>query len=500
MIELQLYKYKYKSNDPNLPEREFNFFSSGRYMAGIRDGVDIVDCIRITDCLDDIISDVDLSIRDREDIRVYETSKFTIKLDRQNDAVSEILGHNIDQFFGTEYLRKRKIFCRLFYGTRKFEGFVDIPSINWDFTWLDNKDDIEFDVDEPMQEFFQGMREVPMLKVGYNTRIPYDEYFASHHFVEFFNNGTVSQVEDKLDLQTKLQPYWGDVQKPIISGWIQSKLIDDNEGYKVYDATLSFSRGLGLVFKLESVDENMEFPLEVRPFKLTYFLETDGFTYHEIENVHVHRRAYRWYNQQHVLVPYWQLEGPTGPAIEAYYMGLFMTAEGDSIHFSDWWNGTMNPQIVKFNQTLLKDKYEVADWQLLGTPKYFWVKDTYLLDVVYPHNGLVEWSEAGTYKPLNPAYCRCIVKDYTITVLPGGVNVYSDDDGFEEIVKVTAIPAYKYLCGEFKEKLLISIDFEPSASITVGSKIKFDGVEYRVERMSGFDVAKQKIMVEAVVY
>lgn len=500
MIKAQIYKYYYRSHNANDPEREFNFFATGRYspLPPLRNGVDILDAIEITDLLDDCISDSDLAIRDRKDVRTYEIARFSVKLDIKNEARSALLGHNIEEFFTKDNIKKRKLYFRLFYGNRKFEGFVDIASINWDFTWLDGKDDIEFDVDDPINELFDGMEAAEITKMYYNSKIPYDDYFENYHFVYFKNNGTINYYIDRTNFVQKMTAYWGpDATKPIMAGFLQAKLIDSNPGYKVYDATLSFSRGIGMLFKLQSVDDAGEMPLEVRPFRIFYYFETDGFTNEVIENASVHRRAYKWYNKQHVLIPFWQLEGPTQPFVEAHYNGLLMTAEAQQIHISDFRDGNLSPHILKINAGAAKDMYQVANYQPTGTTMHFWVKDTYLLDCEYPYNLAIEILEPGTesYKPLKPTYCRCLVKDYTLATVVG-LTIYQDDVGFPDIVRATTIPVYKYLCGDFKEKNIISIDFPPDSTLDVGSKVTFEGKEYRVERMYNFDIKKQRITLE----
>ncbi len=496
MIKAQLYKYRYTSRIASEDGRQFNFFADGKYSdppgGEGRNGAELVDCIEILDLLPDCISDADLALRDRKDVRVYEMARFTVKLDLENQARSTILNHSISEFFTFDLLKKKQVHCRIFYGTRKFEGFIDIPSIDWDFTWLDGKNDIEFAVDDPMLHFMDGMEQsAPMGKLPVDSKMPYDEYFRDHHFVEFFNNGSIAYFEDRLELLAKLQPVWGpDATKPIISGFLQSKIIERDSNYRVYDATLSFSRGLGILFRLRSVDDNGEFPIETRPFKLTYFFELDGITHEIIENARVHRRGVKWYNNQHIIIPFWKLTGQPRQGVSEYYLGLFMSAEGETIAFGDIMpRGSFNNEILKWTSgSNLADRYEILQ---LGFST--WVKDTYVLDVVYPSSNYFSRSENGENPIIDYAYCRILVKDYETFALP---HFPYEDSGFSDIVRMTTEKIYKYLCGEFKEKLILSIDFEPDATIDVGSKVTFENKDYRVERMFNFDIKDQKITIE----
>jgi len=107
-----------------------------------------------------------------------------------------------------------------------------------------------------------------MEAVGYNTRIAYEDYFASHHFAHFINNGSVTQVVDRLKLGEKLGGPGG--RSPIISGPIQSQISRENPEVKVYEASLSFSLGLCIMFKIESIDWDPAFQLQHVPFKVSY--------------------------------------------------------------------------------------------------------------------------------------------------------------------------------------------------------------------------------------
>jgi len=490
MIKVQLYKYRYTSLIPQRDGRDFNFFADGKYSAlpPQRDGVTLVDCIEITDLLPGCISDAEYSYRDREDVRVYEISRYNVKLDLENGARSKILDHSIEEFFTIDLLKKKQVHCRMFYGNRKFEGFIDIPSIEWDFTWLDGKNDIEFSVDDTMLHFMQGMKKAaPMGKLPATAKMPYDEYFRDHHFVYFFNNASIAYFEDRLDLLTKLQPYWGpDATKPIISGFLQSKIIERDSSYSIYNATLSFSRGIGILFKISSVDDNGEFPIETRPFKLTYFFELDGITQETIENARVHRRGIKWFNKQHVIIPYWKLAEPARDGVSEYYMGLFMTAEAQTIVFGDALDGQDNNSILKWTSgSNLADRYEI-----LQLNANVWVEDTYLFDLVYPSSNYYSRIEPNGNPKIDYAYCRILEKESCVFPFPQGTG------GFADIIKVTAEKIYKYLCGEFKEKLILTIDFEPSSTMDVGSKVTFEEKEWRVERMYNFNLEKRNITIE----
>ena len=492
MIKIQLYKYRYTSRIPAQDGRDFNFFADGKYseLPPLRNGVTLEDCIEINDVLPDAISDADYALRDREDVRVYEISRFNIKLDLENQARSAILNQTIEEFFTLDLLKKKQVHCRMLYGNRKFEGFIDKPSIEWDFTWLDEKNDIEFSVDDTMLHFMDGMeRCAPMGKLPADSKMPYDEYFRNHHFIEFFNNGSIAYFEDRLDLLTKLLPYWGpDAVKPIISGFLQRKILDRDSSYTVYDATLSFSRGLGVLFKISSVDDNGEFPTETRPFKLTYFFDTDGITQETIENARVHRRAIRWYNKQHVIIPFWKLAEPAREGVSEYYMGLFMTSEAQTIVFGDALDGQYDNQIMKWTRpSNFAERYEILQ---LGYNT--WVKDTYLMDLVYPSSNFYSRPEPGVDPDpkIDYAYCRILEKESCVFPLPQGTS------GFADIVRVTTLPTYKYLSGEFREKLVLSVDFDPDATIDVGSKVTFEEKEYRVERLFNFNLEKRSITIE----
>ena len=494
-MELHLYKLKFQSHNPNTPEKEFNYFYEGIYRDAppAKDGAKLVDAMRITDLLPGCISDPDFAKRGRDDVKVIETSRFTIKLDRQNAARSAMLNHTIDEFFLTDYLRKRKVFCRLIDGVNKYEGFIDIPSINWDFTWLDEKDDIEFDVEDPMQEFLNAQKMVDMQAVGFATGIAYDTYFAQHHFAHFINNGTVTYVIDRLQLQEKLG---GSSRTPIISGPLQSRLITDNPAYKVYEATLGFSIGLGIMFRIESVDWDPAFQLQEIPFKLSYYLETDGLNSVEVENVRVHRRWYKWYNKQHVIIPYWRMDGPDYPGVSDFYFGLVMTADAQRMAFSDWNGPSANtPAIMKYTTGTLKDKYEV---QAFGSGVYINVADTFLLDSQYPRNTQVQQIGLNAYKPIYPAYCRVLVTSFVYENV-GGQMVYSNDDGFEAIMNVTAKKAYRTQCGEFVDMLTISVDFDENTQIMPGTELIFEGKSWLVERVYGINLEERRALVDAII-
>jgi len=252
---------------------------------------------------------------------------------------------------------------------------------------------------------------------------------------------------------------------------------------------------LGICFKLESVDWTPSYLEEMIPFKLTYFLEDDGINEVDIENVRVHRRGYRWYNRQHLLIPYWRMNLPSGPGVSEYYFGLFMSSEGQLIGYGDWLDGNINNAIIKGNSGYRKDMYEILP--LNGVLAR--VADTQFLSVEYPYNKSVQVSENGTNKDMYPAYCRILVQDYETAHIGNQVYQYVNDSGFPDIVKVTAEKAYKRNCGDFREKLLVTVDFDPGCEIDVGTKVNFEGKSYVVERMSGIDIENQEVVLEMVV-
>lgn len=479
MIEVHLYKFKHSLGG------DFNYFEAGMYSAlpPGRDGVQYVDSMRIVDVPPDAISNAKRSIRDKENVRVFECGYFNMKLDRQNDARS-YLGKTLDEFFAKEDIKTSQYFCRYMYGTKKFEGFVDKRTIEFDDTWTKGGDDITFQVDDPLEQFYESMKRVNLTQLDEFSSMNYDNYFQFHHFGYWFNNGTVTQFEDKLDLIGKL----GWARKPIISGPLQYRLFIDglNQGYRVYDGTLSFMRGIGISLKLETVNWDPPYRIQTLPFKLTMFFEFDTNNEVQIEDFLEHRRGYQWWAKQNFIIPYWEMQPTDG--VPRYY-GMYMSKGGDEYQMADLWDGGPGQQIM----------YEIGDHifvVIFSTDNYQLRKDeTYKLELGYHAQDLFT-AFPGPY-PIYPAYCRILCKSYEYVNIGGGIWRYNDT-GFKPIIDATAKKFYKFMAGQFKERRFIQIDYPEDTTIDAGSEIKLDDTNYRIESITGLNVERQEADAEAI--
>ncbi|KXK55677.1 MAG: hypothetical protein UZ05_CHB002000470, partial [Chlorobi bacterium OLB5] len=330
-----LYKYNYRrydnSEEPIGPELEFNYYTTG-FVTTNGQKVKCVDSIIIYDILPDTLTGIDWGLRKHNDIKLIDMGRFSLGFDLDNEARSHN-GKSIDEFLATEELNYRQIYCVYQYGNIAYEGWLDQQSIIRDKTHTEKKWDINFEVDGPMSHFFDSMDEVTVLKVPAGSSIRFIEYFRDYHFNHWFNNGSVTEYKDRTGLQQKLG--WTD-EGPVVSSPLQRGILYSPMNVK--DATKSLMMGLGFIFEMESIRPYGYEALHKLPFRINIRIEGDADNTVTVNDVTVHIQGYSKNNNQHFILPYWKLS--SNPAqIEAYYHGLFMSANALHIENHDLWGG-----------------------------------------------------------------------------------------------------------------------------------------------------------------
>ncbi|HMQ78827.1 MAG TPA: hypothetical protein PKD94_04605 [Ignavibacteria bacterium] len=481
-IALYKYNYRYYPSNPALEpgeELSFNYYDVGFAVTNGRE-LKCVDSIKIVDVLPDALTGIDWGTRKQDDIKLLDMGRFSLGFDLENGNKSE-LGKTIDEFLATAELSYRQIFVVAQYGNIAYEGWLDKQSITRDKTHTEQKWDLNFEVDGPSGHFFDSMKSQNVQKVPATGTVGMMDYFRLYHFIYWFNNGSVTTYVDGTNLQEKLN--WTD-QGPIISNPLQRSILFSDMSVK--DATKSFALGLGFMFELESIRPFGYEPFHKIPFKMNIKIEGDTENTVEVGNLLAHKQGYTYNALQHFILPYWKLSG-TPAQTEAYYWGLFMSANAQRIENNDFFEGA--DPIILYNAGARKDLYEIV-----GGGYYARKEDTYLLDVEYREQGLFQTTVAGEQYNVALAYFRILIKEHWME------NFHYRDRGFEGIAGVTAQRVYQYMCGQFKEKHFITISYEPDTTIKPGTVIDCPdiGKLARADRLKKIDIKKQEAEWEVV--
>ncbi len=474
MPHVELYKYVYIVAGEML---QFNYYNIG---PGNNSGLSCVDSMKIVDVLPDALTGINWGLRKDDDIKKIDCGRFSLGFDLDNEARSE-LGKSIDEFLATSELNYRKVYCVYQYGPDiAYEGWIDLPSIVRDKTHTEKKWDINFEVDGPTGHFFDSTEDVNVPKVPETGNVNFLEYFRDYHFGFWFNNGSVTQYIDEVKLQEKLG--WP-AEYPLISNPLQRSILYSD--MSVFNATKSFVLGLGFTFELTSIRPNGYEAFHKLPFRMTISVEGERSDPIVVEDLLVHKQGYDWNANQHFILPWWKLSGQPAQ-IEAYYWGLFMSANAERIENHDFFNGF---PIIQYNAGARKDLFEIT-----GAGYFARVKDSYLLDMEYREQGLFTTTVLGENFGVAIPYCRVLVKRHYVE------NSQYRDTGYEDIVRVTAQEVYKYMCGQFKEKLFITVSYPEDTTIKPGSVLDIPdaGGAFKASKIKKIDAKKQEADLEVL--
>lgn len=412
------------------------------------------------------------------------------------------LNKSVKEFF--TLIENCKILVIFKYGGINFSGFIDISSIDKNYTFQENHNEITFTVAGILKEFSDYYKTVPLKKVEIDSPLSFDSYFnEGYHFTDVYAVGSSGKalINNQLYIQNRTG------FKPIVYKKLQNSIYDRNidvgfcNQWKTFEET---AQQLGFVYLLE-VRNSTKYNAYPQ-FELIMFWRNSGGAV-TIDKIMEHHEGYNLpdTNKFIVLRPYeWIYVQGQGEGRQEFTMSEGVIFNNTSLWYIDSRYNLFNNlhwqqfcHDLKYRMVTPPIGIEATKSTVLGhftTNTYVWEED------------IANQTEELTIPTDNTRYSTAFINNF----LPAGVAMYSRifhegngalssftyDYGSVQLYLATFSHEYQILLSGFRETRRYKIRYNENTTVKLFSKVFIGEKIFFVNRITDLNLIEQSATID----